>query len=129
MESPDAVLVVDGGCDFCRARVTWLMARLREPSRVRVVNANELDDAELAAMALNRDDVNRFVWWLDGTERRAGALAVAAALSSSISPWPVVGAMLERPPVSWFARRAYAVVARYRHRLAGGAGACRCATT
>ena len=35
------------------------------------------------------------------------------------------GALLLAPPVSWFARPGYWLVARYRHRLPGATDACR----
>jgi predicted DCC family thiol-disulfide oxidoreductase YuxK len=114
------LLVFDGDCAFC---TTWVN---RGKSILPAFPASEpwqwldLDD-----VGLTRHDVTHYAWYLVGESRFRGHAAVAALLRSQRSiGWRFLGNLLVTPPFSWAAAIAYALVARFRHRLPGGTPAC-----
>jgi hypothetical protein len=52
-------------------------------------------------------------------------VAIAKALMAGGRRRQLLGRALLIPPVSWMARPAYWLVARYRHRMPGATDACR----
>lgn len=119
------LLVFDGDCGFCTASARWIEARL-PGGEVEVEPWQALDLDELG---LTEHDVSTAAWWIDGDGRsRRGHLAIGHALIAAGGVWALIGRLMTIPPVSWLARPAYALVARYRHRLPGATDACRLPT-
>jgi predicted DCC family thiol-disulfide oxidoreductase YuxK len=117
-------LVYDGDCGFCTASAHWIAARWH--GRATAASWQELGDEGLARLGLSRADVRAAAWWVDGSGRRdRGHAAVARAAIASGGWKAVLGYSSLVPPLSWCAAAAYAIVARNRHRLPGGTGACR----
>ena len=115
------VLIYDGDCGFCATTVAWLEKRLRTP--VTVVPWREI--ADLEELGLGFEDVSTAVWWVDVYgRRRRGAAAVARLFRLCRMPFPVFGAVMGVPPVSWAAAAVYALIARNRHRLPGATTGC-----
>lgn len=112
-------LVYDGSCGFCSAAAAWIQARTEDPARVKVVAAQDLDDADLARVKLDRAEVMRAAWWIDNGEKSRGHLAVGKALAASRGPWGLVGSILLVPPVRWLAALGYSIVVRSRRLIPG----------
>ena len=118
------ILIYDGDCGFCTRSARWIESHWR-PGTARVVAAQDLDDATLAAHGLTRADVTEAAWWIgsDGGARR-GDRAIAAALRAAPG-WPnPIGRALTLPGIRSVAPTGYALVARVRHRLPGATEAC-----
>ena len=109
---------------MCTRCARWIERRWREPATVAVpsqrINAEwpELDTPTPEMMS-------RSLWWLEGEQHDAGAVAVARALVAATIPWRLLGATLLLAPVAWMASPLYAFVARHRHRLPGSSDSCR----
>ena len=120
MPAQTPLLVFDGDCAFC---TTWVR-RLERALRV-FPEAQPWQWIDHDAVGLSRDDVTHYVWLLADGRRYRGHAAVAALLRRQRGTgWRFVGHLLVTPPFSWAAAVAYAVIARFRHRLPGGTPAC-----
>lgn len=76
-------------------------------------------------LGLTRHDVTHYVWLLLDDRRFRGHAAVAALLRRQPSlGGRFLGHLLVTPPFAWAAAVAYALIARFRHRLPGGTPAC-----
>jgi predicted DCC family thiol-disulfide oxidoreductase YuxK len=115
------MLVYDGDCGFCRRCVDFGHAYLPVMPRV-----SPWQDLDLADHGLTLDEVTRSVQLIGPNGLRAsGARAVAVLLA--VQPrlgWRALGKIMLVPPVSWAAEAVYQLIARNRHRLPGGKGAC-----
>lgn len=114
------LLVFDGDCAFCTTWVNRLRSWLPRPPEAVPWQWIDLDD-----LALTRQDVADFAWFVTKKHSYAGAMAVAAVLRGQ----PRIGLrfaghLLATPPFSIAAALAYNVIAKYRHRLPGGTPAC-----
>ena len=80
---------------------------------------------DLERVGLTQEQCEAAVQWvgLDG-RRASGHEAVARTLIHGGKGWAILGGILLTPGVSWVAGRAYAWVARNRHRLPGGTAEC-----
>ncbi|TYP86823.1 thiol-disulfide oxidoreductase DCC family protein [Blastococcus xanthinilyticus] len=121
---PVPTLVFDGDCAFC-ARCADAARRIL-PADCAVTPWQSFD---LAAVGVTPERAQREVLWVgaDGAVT-GGAPAVARALRAAAGVWRVlrlVGVLLSLPPVRWVAPPVYRLVAANRHRLPGGAAACR----
>jgi predicted DCC family thiol-disulfide oxidoreductase YuxK len=106
--------IFDGDCGFCRKWATWLRRRL--PADTAFVPYQQIED--LGAYGLTSTDVQTASYWIEsGAAPRRGARSFAHALRKATFPWNAVGAILRVPVVRAAADRAYAVIARNRHRL------------
>jgi predicted DCC family thiol-disulfide oxidoreductase YuxK len=77
------------------------------------------------SLGLSHHDVTHYVWLVTDGERFRGHAAVAALLRRQRpARWRFLGHLLVTPPFSWAAAVAYALIARFRHRLPGGTPAC-----
>lgn len=114
------LLVFDGDCAFC---TTWVN---RGAKILRTYpEAQPWQWLDLEALGLTRYDVTHYVWYLAGDRRYRGHAAVAAVLRAQrAGGWRFLGHLIVTPPFSWLAALAYALVARFRHRLPGGTPAC-----
>ena len=106
-------LVYDGDCGFCTTTARWVERRLSDDCQV--VPSQQ---ADLAALGLNADDVARSAWWIgpDGT-RWDEHRSIAGALGAMSGPWPTVGRLLTLGPVNPLARWVYRLVADNRYRI------------
>lgn len=114
------LLVFDGDCAFC---TTWV----RRLERVLMVfpETEPWQWIDHESLGLSREDVAHDMWLLLGDRRFRGHAAVAALFRSQRSlGWRFLGQLLVTPPFTWAAAAAYAVIARFRHRLPGGTPAC-----
>lgn len=121
------LLIFDGDCGFCTTSVHWVARRFRDEADVEVVPWQRLS---LDDYGLSHEDVALYAWWLEvtGDERRKwrGHRAAGKALRACRGVWPWLGALLlTPPPLSWLWAAGYRLVARFRHRLPGGAPACK----
>ena len=117
----DHLMVFDGDCAFC---TTW-MNRL-EHALPRFPRSTPYQWADLDALGLTADDVTRYAWFITPTHQYAGHLAFSALLRSQPSVvLRLAGTLIATPPFSWAAALGYRLVAANRHRLPGGAPACR----
>jgi len=115
------LLVFDGDCGFCTTSARWIERRLPE-----TVDVAPWQDLELDGIGLTRDDVVSAAWWIDDSGRcHRGHMAVGHSLRAAGGLWGLLGRLIITPPVSWAARPAYWLVARYRYRLPGATDACR----
>lgn len=115
------MLVYDGDCGFCTATSRWAQRRLSDAYQV--VPSQQ---ADLAALGLTDEDVNRSAWWIgpDGT-RWDEHRSIAGALGAMSGPWPSIGRLLTLGPINPLARWAYRLVANNRYRIRWP-GAARC---
>ncbi|MDW3217694.1 MAG: DUF393 domain-containing protein [Acidimicrobiales bacterium] len=118
------MLVFDGDCGFCTSSARWIERRL--PADARVEPWQSLD---LSEIGLTEDDVQMAAYWVgdDGRVHR-GHRGIGRSLIAAGGAWKVVGWALILPPISWFARLGYYVVAKYRYKLPGATDACRLPT-
>ena len=116
-----SLLVFDGDCGFCTRSARWIQRRLPDGVRVESWQVLDLDD-----LGLTVDDVTGAAWWLSPAQPRParGHEAIGWALAAAGGAWGTVGRLIVRRPGSWLARPVYAVIARNRHRMPGGAPAC-----
>ncbi|WP_203567559.1 thiol-disulfide oxidoreductase DCC family protein [Aestuariimicrobium ganziense] len=115
------LVLYDADCGFC-TRTAELLRKAWFGSRV---DLQPLQTADLAAHGIDPDDAlaQMHVVRADGT-LAIGHEAWAAILHVSRGPWPLVGAALTAPGLSWLSSRFYDWVAGNRGRLPGGTGAC-----
>jgi predicted DCC family thiol-disulfide oxidoreductase YuxK len=114
------ILIYDGDCAFC----TLWVNRLRDwlPA---FPPTQTSQSAPLEALGLNRDDVEKYAWYITPTHQYAGHLAGSALLRAQPRVGlRVLGALIALPPLSWVAGVVYWLVARFRHRLPGGTPSC-----
>jgi len=115
------VLVFDGDCAFCTTTANWIERLLPADSRV-----EPWQFLDLTELGLTEADVSTAAWWVDAWgHRHRGHKAVARAFIAAGGFWRPVGWLLLTPPITWIARPAYALIARYRHRMPGATAACR----
>jgi predicted DCC family thiol-disulfide oxidoreductase YuxK len=118
------MLVFDGDCAFCTRTARWISARWTRSARAEAWQDLGVDGLE--RIGLIQDDVRSAAYWVDARGRVfRGHAAVAKALLAGTASDRVLGGLLLIPPVSWLARPAYWLVARYRYRLPGATDACR----
>lgn len=117
-------MIFDGDCGFCTTSARWIEARL--PADVDVAPWQSLD---LDALGLTEADVTTAAYWVDadgGTHR--GHSGIGRSLMAAGGIWKAVGMLIVYPPVTWLAKPAYALVAKYRYKLPGATDACRLPT-
>ncbi|HHU38287.1 MAG TPA: DUF393 domain-containing protein [Propionibacterium sp.] len=111
-------LLYDADCGFCSRSASWLARR-------GVPGVRSLQSADLAALGVDADRAVREIpAVLDSGHVVYGARAIGEALRFGPA-WLRVAGWLIRGPLAWPAALVYRVVARYRHHLPGGTGACR----
>ena len=81
---------------------------------------------DLEPLGLTEAEVTAAAYWIDaGGGLHRGHLAIGRALVSAGGLWGLIGRIVITAPLSWIARPAYALVARYRYKLPGSTDACR----
>ena len=115
------LLVFDGDCGFCTRSARWMQRKLPDGVRVEPWQALDLDE-----LGLTVDNVTGAACWLssDRLQPARGHEAIGRALVAAGGFWGAMGELIVRRPGSWLARPVYAVIARNRHRMPGGAPAC-----
>ncbi|MDO5675872.1 MAG: DUF393 domain-containing protein [Propionibacteriaceae bacterium] len=114
-------MLYDADCGFC---TTSALASQGKWFRSRV-DAVPFQRADLVVHNLTVDKCaeSLHVVDIDGGVH-VGSDAIAVVLRESRLPWPVVGAVMRLPGVRWGAQKAYAAVAKNRHKLPGGTAQC-----
>ena len=121
MPSPRGTLVYDGDCGFCTTSDKWVERRLGDEVRVEMWQSLDLDE-----FGLTPHDVTTASYFVDADlTLHRGHAGVGRALEHMRLPFRPLGWLIQRPPVSWLAAPAYALVARYRYKLPGSTDACR----
>lgn len=109
------ILLYDGNCPFCTRSVELLLRWIGADADV---EAWQL--ADLEALGVPRSQVEQELVWVRGDGRRAGgAMAFAGYLRAARGIWPVLGRVIELPPIRWIAPPLYRLISRHRHRLPG----------
>jgi len=113
------VLVFDGDCAFC-TNCAHALERIGPDAEIA---AWQLTD--LAELGITEQQASDAVQWVqvDGAVL-SGHEAIAAVLSTAGPLWKAIGRTLTLPGASWFAAKAYCLVASNRYRLPGGTPAC-----
>lgn len=115
------LMLYDGDCGFCTTsalatRSKWFRSE---------VTVTPFQRADLVVHNLTVDKCGESLHVVDNDGGvHVGSDAVAVVLRESRFPWPLVGRALRLPGMRWVAQRAYAAVARNRHKLPGGSPAC-----
>lgn len=123
--SGSGMLLYDGDCGFCTASAHWLEARLgpfdgRTWPRVRPWRP---DDEQRYGITPAEADLE--IHWVDPAGGvRGGADAVLSCGRAGGGPWGWVARLLSLPAAVQVTRAGYRLIARNRHRLPGGTGAC-----
>jgi predicted DCC family thiol-disulfide oxidoreductase YuxK len=117
--SANGVLVYDGQCGFCVRAAQWIESKWPS-SGPTAVSWQRLGATGLERLGLDHGDVERAAWWVSGTRRQPGHLAVARSLIAARGGYGLLGRVLLVPPIRWFAALGYRVVAANRSRLPGG---------
>ncbi len=82
--------------------------------------------ADLNALQLTEAQCTQAVQWVPRSgPHSSGAAAVADALKSSPSVWPIVGAVIAAPAIRVIADRVYRLVAKNSYRLPGSTPPCK----
>lgn len=115
--SPPLVVVYDGACRFCRAQMGWIARRAAAGDFEFVPSQS----AELLTRfpQLRGEEFNaglRLVAADGGVQRGADAVY---RIARRLRGWRWVALLYRVPGLTWLARRAYALVAARRYRLAG----------
>ncbi len=118
------MLVYDGDCRFCTTAVGEAARRLRRMP-AEIVPSQRLDDAALARLGLDRQDVTEAAWVVTPRRRFRGHQTASALLRMQPEAGRrLVGAILALPPFDAIGAAVYRAVAANRHRLPGGTPAC-----
>lgn len=113
-------LLYDPDCGFCTASAHWLQGLGLDAT------VEPMTPALLSELGVDAERAAREIPFVaDNGTVSHGARAIGLALTSGPAWCRPVGWLLVHPPVRWLADPAYRLVARYRHRLPGGTGACR----
>ena len=114
------LLIFDGDCGFCTASVNVIRRFIRPRCDI-----EPWQRTDITAFGLTEADCTEAVQFVDADEGvTSGSRAVMAMLRTAPQPWPLVGAIGDRPGVAVVADRAYRWIAQNRYRLPGSTPAC-----
>lgn len=117
----EAVLIFDGDCGFCTTVANYLTKRTKFP-----VKAEAWQLTDLNQYGLSPEQTAAKVYFVTTKGVVAGARAMALLLSAQNNFfYYLMGKLISVPPFSWLAIPAYALIAKYRHKLPGGTPACK----
>ncbi|MBW3537644.1 MAG: DUF393 domain-containing protein, partial [Actinobacteria bacterium] len=86
-------LIYDGECGLCTKSAKWVRNRL--PAGHAIAPSQDYSDADLAAMGLTRDDVERAAWWyVPGDPPAEGAEAISKTLVAIGGRSAVIGKLM-----------------------------------
>lgn len=116
------ILLFDGDCAFCTASVDFLKRYVRPRAKITAWQRADLD-----SLGVSAQECQRSIQWFaaPGMSPVTEGRAVAAALRSGATPWPILGWAMQVPGVINVANMAYRVVAANRYRLPGSTPACK----
>ena len=116
------ILLFDGDCAFCTASVHFLKRYIRPRAQI-----TAWQRADLAELAVSEQECQKSIQWFaePGSAPVTEGRAVAAALRTGATPWPLVGRTMQLPGIVNLANVAYRLVAANRFRLPGSTPACR----
>jgi len=121
MTTKKPTLIFDGDCGFCTSTANYILKYSKTP-----VEIQPWQWAELSEYGLLASEAADRVYLVDGGQTYGGHEAFAQLLRLQKNPLLSAFAFLMLvPPFCWLAKAAYALVARYRHKLPGGTPACK----
>ncbi|MFM5903473.1 MAG: thiol-disulfide oxidoreductase DCC family protein [Microbacteriaceae bacterium] len=121
MSTDEATLIFDGDCGFCTTAANFIAKHTSTPI---VIHPWQFID--LSIYGLTEEQVAAKVHMVVAGRAFAGHEAFAQILKVQKSiVLRVLGSIVLLPPISWLARPAYFLVAKYRHKLPGGTPACK----
>ncbi len=120
MNDARPTLVFDGDCGFCTTSVNQLR-RLVHPDCVII----EWQRADLSSLGLTAEECREAVQWvIPGVTHASGGAAIAEALTTGRTPWPILGNVLKTEPLRRPTEAIYRLIAKNRYKLPGGTPAC-----
>jgi predicted DCC family thiol-disulfide oxidoreductase YuxK len=118
------VLIFDGDCGFCTTTANYIVKRSKTP-----IVAHAWQMVDVTEYGILQQQAQKRVYVIDEGHAFGGHEAFAQLLRLQKS-WllTVIAWVMVVPPICWLSRIAYALVARYRHKLRGGTPACKLPT-
>ena len=116
------ILIFDGDCGFCTTAANFAVRSSKTP-----IEAVPWQRASLTDFGLTEQQASTRVYFVSDSGSVFGGHRAFAALLR-LQPqriYKVLGGLIVLPPISWIAGFAYALVAKYRHKLPGGTPACK----
>ena len=115
------VLIFDGDCGFCTTTANYIVKKSKSPI---VAHAWQLID--VTEYGILQPQAQQRVYMVDNGHAYGGheAFAHILRLQKNVLLSAIAFVMVV-PPVCWLSRVAYALVAKYRHKLPGGTPACK----
>jgi predicted DCC family thiol-disulfide oxidoreductase YuxK len=115
------VLIFDGDCGFCTTTASYIRQNSSTP-----IEIHPWQFIDVTKYGLTQEQTMDRVFVVEGVKTFGGHRAFAKILLLQKNPLlKIVGALVMYPPISFFARPAYSLVAKYRHKLPGGTPACK----
>jgi len=115
-----AILIFDGDCGFCTSSANWISSN---SDRFQIKPWQSLD---LSLFGLTEDEVSSAVYWIDGTDKYSGHVAIGKSLRANKNRlFQALGSVLLFKPFGPIFIIAYKILARYRHKLPGSTTACK----
>lgn len=116
------LLAYDGDCGFCQASIELLRHHVRPSIPMHPWQSLPPEHVGQWRSRLSYE----VLLFSPGAAPEGGACALATVMRSSPSRrWRALGTILALPMVTTAAQHTYREVARHRHQLPGGSGACR----
>ncbi len=119
------VLIFDGDCGFCTTTANYIVKRSKTP-----ILAHAWQLIDVTEYGILQPQAQKRVYVIDEGHAFGGHEAFAQLLRLQKNPLlTAIAWVMVVPPVCWLSRIAYALVARYRHKLPGGTPACKLPTS
>ncbi len=118
------VLIFDGDCGFCTTTANYIVKRSKTP-----IVAHAWQMVDVTEYGILQQQAQKRVYVIDEGHAFGGHEAFAQLLRLQKN-WllTAIAWVMVVPPICWLSRIAYALVARYRHKLPGGTPACKLPT-
>lgn len=119
------VLIFDGDCGFCTTTANYIVKRSKTP-----ILAHAWQLIDVTEYGILQPQAQKRVYVIDEGHAFGGHEAFAQLLRLQKNPLlTAIAWVMVVPPICWLSRIAYALVARYRHKLPGGTPACKLPTS
>jgi predicted DCC family thiol-disulfide oxidoreductase YuxK len=118
--SASPTLIFDGDCAFCARWAAWARRHLPPGTHV-----EPWQGGNTRRYGLTVSEVQSAAYWIGGDGRAwRGSRGLAQAMMTMGRGWKALGMVIEAPIIRWMAAAGYTLIARWRHRLAGGEASC-----